>query len=145
MSVCAERKRLRVRPLNLAIEVLGHEENRDTSDPLTTHSAVSPQQRKRRDLGARSSQQAFKAYKSVSVETTSAVFHSEKQSHMVESRGLVSYGKGMGTSEEARTNLVVRRASSPLLSRKGNSVVYIDVYHTRHKSTFFYAARFTMS
>jgi hypothetical protein len=74
MSVCAERKRLRVRPLNLAIEVLGHEENRDTSDPLTTHSAVSPQQRKRRDLGARSSQQAFKAYKSVSVETTSAVF-----------------------------------------------------------------------
>jgi hypothetical protein len=50
MSVCAERKRLRARPLNLAIEVLGHENNRDTSRLVTTHSAVSPpQSRKRRD------------------------------------------------------------------------------------------------
>jgi prefoldin subunit 5 len=52
MSVCAERKRLRARPLNPAIEVVDHEKQRHFECLIHPHSAVYSQLRKRRNAGA---------------------------------------------------------------------------------------------
>jgi hypothetical protein len=74
MSVCAERKRLRGKLPNPAIEIVSHEGIETRQSLIIPHSAIYSQLRKRRNAGARKPGMHITHKKNVSVRITDAVF-----------------------------------------------------------------------
>jgi hypothetical protein len=111
----------------------------------TSHTPLSTRSQEREGMPVQGTLSMHKTYKkNVSVRLTEAVFTSLSNSPWWKNRGLDSCGKRTDVSEE-HTDLAVRRATILLAPFHCGSAIllYTNVYHIIHKSTFFNILRYS--